>query len=650
MVFRNFSFFFTFTLFLSLAPLISQDSLQQALLTSIDDTTRVDILGELSSSYLNIDIDSSIMYAQQAVDVADGISDIERKAYMLKQVGIGYYYQGEFAPTLDYWQSSLEEFESINHPKGISNMLSNIGSVYNSTGDYITSIDYHLRTIRIAEEHDDQFRIATALQNLGAAYSNMSEYEKAKEYYIEALAKCEELEYKKGIATITMNLSEVYRNIDQFERASENIAIAKEIFEEMGDPSLPEVLIASSDLFLKKGDYESSITEAKRGYDIAYKNKSKSFMQRALLTLGNAYNAIGNLQKAKSSYTQSISLGKEIGVNVDLQQAYIGLVESYRGLGDDKNLISTQDELLKVNEQFFNQANKESISNLQLEFDLEKRETELALVNADNEIKSEQIAKAQLQRNSLVAIAGLLSLLLVGTVFLYRYSRRKNKVISEERGRSDRLLKNILPEDTAEELKENGVVVPKRHQNSTVLFTDFVNFSGMAEENSPETLVNSIDYYYRAFDKIIEENGLEKIKTIGDAYMCAGGLRKEKTDYSKTSQSTLNAAIGILDFVKKTNANTPQDVIPFQIRIGIDSGPVVAGVVGQSKFQYDIWGDTVNIAARMEANSEPNKINVSEHIFNTLSDKFDFFYRGTLDVKNKGAMKMYFCKSLQHQA
>ena len=650
MVYRTFRALCTSILFLACVTLSSQDSILQVLKTEIDDTTRIDLLGELSNNYLNINIDSSIMYAQKAVEIAEKISDTERKAYMLKQIGIGYYYQGEFVPTLDFWQSSLKEFESINHPKGISNMLSNIGSVYNSTGDYITSIDYHLRTIRIAEEHDDQFRIATALQNLGAAYSNMSEYKKAEEYYVEALAKCEELDYKKGIATITMNLSEVYRNINEFDKASQNMAIAKEIFEEMNDPSLPEVLIASSDLLLKRGNYNQSIVEAKRGFDIASENKSKSFMQRALLTLGNAYMASGNLNQAKSSYSQSIVLGEEIGVNVDLQEAYVGIVDVYKRLGDNNNLISAQDELIKVNEQFYNQANKESISNLQLEFDLEKRETELALVNADNEIKSEQIAKAQLQRNSLFAIAGLLSLLLLGTLFLYRFSQKKNKVISEERGRSDRLLKNILPEETAEELKENGVVVPKRHQNSTVLFTDFVNFSGMAEVNSPETLVSSIDYYYRAFDKIVEANGLEKIKTIGDAYMCAGGLRNEASDYSQTSQNTLTAAIDILDFVRKTNIDTPADVIPFQIRIGIDSGPVVAGVVGQSKFQYDIWGDTVNIAARMEANSEPNKINVSEPIFNLLRDKFDFLYRGTIDVKNKGALKMYFCNSILHQA
>lgn len=633
-------------LFSPLRLAASQDSLKQLLQNNLDDTTRVDILGDIAMSLLGIDIDSSIYYSKKAEELATTISDIERKAYMLKNIGIGYYYKGEFVPTLDYWQASLEAFESIDHPKGISNMLSNIGSVYNSTGDYTKSIDYHLRTIRIAEKHDDEFRIATALQNLGAVYSNIGDYKKAESYYLEALSKCETLEYQEGIATITMNLSEVNRNTNQFEKAEANILRSKKIFTELNNPSLPEVLIAASDLYFKRGEYRKSISESKLGYDLAAKNKSKSFMQRALLTSGNAYNALGQFSEAKKALKESIDLGTQIGVNVDLQQAYIGLIESYKRSGDTKKLVVAQDSLLSINEKFYANSNKEKMSNLQLEFDLEKRDSELALLNADNQIKSQQIAKAQLQKNSLLAIAGLLSLLLIGTVYLYRYSQKKNKTISEERGRSDRLLKNILPEETAKELKENGVVIPKRHQNSTVLFTDFVNFSGMAEENSPETLVNSIDYYYRAFDKIIEENGLEKIKTIGDAYMCAGGLRKESSDYLRTSQNTLKAAIDILGFVRKTSKEKPTDVIPFQIRIGIDSGPVIAGVVGQSKFQYDIWGDTVNIAARMEANSEPNKINVSEHIFNTARDKFDFLYRGTIEVKNRGPMKMYFCNSL----
>jgi class 3 adenylate cyclase len=151
--------------------------------------------------------------------------------------------------------------------------------------------------------------------------------------------------------------------------------------------------------------------------------------------------------------------------------------------------------------------------------------------------------------------------------------------------------------------------------------------------------VNSIDYYFRRFDEITSKHNLEKIKTIGDAYMCVGGLPKEN---ESNAMDAVKAAHDIIAFVEETRQNPPEGVTPFNIRIGINSGPLVAGVVGTKKFQYDIWGDTVNVASRMEANCEPNQINVSENVFELLKNSLNFTYRGKIDVKNRGKMKMYY--------
>ena len=592
--------FFVLTLQLQNNLSAQRDSLTQLLKTNLADTTRIKVLDELSRSLFGLDVDSAIYFAQEAVTIGERIDDDVRKAYSLKNVGIGYYYKGEFVETLDYWEQSLSVFEKINHHQGISNLLSNIGAVYNSTGDYSTALDHHLRALRIAEESNDAFRKATVLQNVGAVYSNMEEYLKSKDYYEQALAICNELEYEKGIGIIVMNLSEVYRNTGDLDKAAALSEEAKVLFKKLNDPSLAEAMIAASDINIKRGFYKEAITEAKDAITLAKKNQTKSFMQRGLVALGRAYNKTNDLLEARKSFQGAIDLREDFGTNVDLQQAYIGLVESNRLLRDYKNQSLAQDSLLSINKQIYNIEKDDNISNLQLEFDLEKRDSELALLNAD-------IARATLRSRLLLAIAGFLVLLIGGLGYLFKYSQNKNKIISDERNKSDQLLKNILPPETAEELKKNGLVVPKRHEYTTVLFTDFVEFTKKSEAHTPEVLVSSIDYYFKQFDKIVLRNNLEKIKTIGDAYMCAGGLHTTDQDALTITKNTLNAATEILQFMESTLENPPRNVVPFQIRIGLDSGPIVAGVVGQSKFQYDIWGDTVNVASRMESNSEPNK-------------------------------------------
>ena len=193
-------------------------------------------------------------------------------------------------------------------------------------------------------------------------------------------------------------------------------------------------------------------------------------------------------------------------------------------------------------------------------------------------------------------------------------------------------------------LKESGKVVAKRFESVTVLFTDFEGFTQYAENLSPEKLVESVDYYFSKFDAIIEKYDLEKIKTLGDSYMCAGGLPFPTEDHA---YKMILVAQEILEFVQHSNRENPLNHTRFNIRIGINTGPVVAGVVGTKKFAYDIWGDTVNIASRMESNSAPGKINISENTFAIIKDSFDCEYRGEVEVKNRGMMKMYFVNGVK---
>ena len=205
-----------------------------------------------------------------------------------------------------------------------------------------------------------------------------------------------------------------------------------------------------------------------------------------------------------------------------------------------------------------------------------------------------------------------------------------------EKQKSDDLLLNILPEEVAEELKENGESKAQYFDHVSVLFTDFVNFTAISERLGVEELLDELNVNFTAFDEIMERNGLEKIKTIGDAYLAVCGLPVANP---KHAHNAVNAALEILNFVEERKANVTYGL---DIRIGIHSGPLVAGIIGVKKFAYDIWGDTVNTAARMEQNSEAGRINISLATHELVRNEFDWAYRGKIKAKGKGEIDMYF--------
>jgi predicted ATPase/class 3 adenylate cyclase/tRNA A-37 threonylcarbamoyl transferase component Bud32 len=225
-----------------------------------------------------------------------------------------------------------------------------------------------------------------------------------------------------------------------------------------------------------------------------------------------------------------------------------------------------------------------------------------------------------------------------------RVSERTTE-LQEEKKKSDDLLLNILPQDIANELKQTGHSKARSYEQVSVMFTDFKEFTRHSEKLKPEELVAEIDFCFRKFDEIITKHKLEKIKTIGDAYLCVEGIPKS-TDSSV--DNVILAALDILDFMLELKeSRSKENKNFFELRIGIHTGPLVAGIVGMKKFAFDIWGDTVNTAARMEQSGQPGKINISQSTYDLIKGKFNCEYRGEIDAKNKGKLKMYFVNSIK---
>jgi adenylate cyclase len=278
----------------------------------------------------------------------------------------------------------------------------------------------------------------------------------------------------------------------------------------------------------------------------------------------------------------------------------------------------------------------------------------------EREIQTQKasLAEAELSKKqstymrNISALFALFALVLMGLFYLrYRAKRRmandlttKNTQIEAEQKKSDALLLNILPPAIAQELKERNRVAARKYEQATVMFIDFKGFTHIAEKLSPELLVEELDLCFSNFDRIIGQYRIEKIKTIGDAYLCASGL----SDMNASPSDIVKAALEIQDFMLALKAERLSRGMPFfEARIGIHVGPVVAGVVGAKKFAYDIWGDTVNIAARLEESCETGRVNVSEDAYWLAKYEFEWQNRGKIAAKNKGMMDMYYVTSIK---
>jgi PAS domain S-box-containing protein len=258
---------------------------------------------------------------------------------------------------------------------------------------------------------------------------------------------------------------------------------------------------------------------------------------------------------------------------------------------------------------------------------------------AQNETKSGTIKYVQTTLNPILDENGEIEKLIAVESDITQI-KEQEVIIKKEKEKSDNLLLNILPNETARELKEKGRATPRLYRKTSVLFTDFKGFTKACENLTPPELVDELHMYFAEFDQIMERHFIEKIKTIGDAYMCAGGLPIRNKSHPF---NTVLAGLEIQHFMKIKAEERAKEGLPiWALRCGIHTGPVVAGVVGVKKFAYDIWGDSVNVAARMEQSGEPGKVNISESTYKFVEEFFDTTHRGKIEAKNKGKIDMYF--------
>lgn len=628
----------------ALAQDSSIDSLKNIVQTGRQDTTMVAALNALSLHLIQWEkFDAAKAYADEAITLADQLDFDKGKAYALKNKGLAEYYQSKYKEVLEFWTESLQTFESIPDTLGIANLALNLGVVYYDQGSLDKALDYYLQSLSFSEKLGDPVRITSALVNIGGVYSQMADYDKALSYYQQVEQYLPNLNNLKIQSTYLMGIGEVYSKRYDIENALKYYNEALAVNED--SPDYAHILTMIGKEERKIGNFQKAIEY----FDLAYKTAKDSDQPldqvQTLLAMGNTYKDT-EPNKALKVYQDAEKLAIEIDTNEELRDIYQGMALAYQATRDFKNAYAYQNKYLEIKDKIFNIETDDKIRGLQFDFEMDKKKAENSQLATKIEI-SDLLAK----RQKYALYASISSLVLVfvlalGSYKRYRFVKKTNKIIEAEKNRSENLLLNILPNDTALELKQFGKVKAKRFESVTVMFTDFKGFTSYSQNLSPELLVKTVDYYFSKFDAIIEHYGLEKIKTIGDAYMVAGGLPFPTEDHP---HKMVQAAFEIAQVMEDAKQCADKDIVPFEVRIGINTGAVVAGVVGTRKFAYDIWGDTVNVAARMESLSEPGKINVSVNTYLLVNDVYTCEHRGEIHVKNKGMMDMYFIHGLKEK-
>ncbi len=578
-----------------------------------------------------------------------------------------------------------------NDKKGIGTSFNNLARIYSDKNNYPLALDYYQKALKIREEIKDEKGILSCLNNIGSIYTKQANenpnskelYEKSREYYTKGLPIAKRTKNEALEASLLNNIGGTFDNQKKYKEALRYYQIALTIYEKTQNKFyLVSSYHAIGDVYMNIDDLEKAKEYQLKSLQIATEVKDKSGIGQASYGLANILMKRKQYAEALQNVLPTLSIFKETGARDKLAKSKRLLAEIYGATGDFKSAHNEFSEATALRDSIFNEANSKQMAGLEESFAVAQKEKEIQ-VQAEKQKASE--ARQKLTNYTLIAVALILFFVVVTLVFVYRsltqtkrlngrinkqvvqlkeqqeeintqneelhQSREEtmaqrdalaetNQIIEKEREKSDNLLLNILPAEVAEELKEKGSATAQHYKKVSVLFTDFQGFTKRTAGMTPQEVIGELNQCFSKFDAIIDKYNLEKIKTIGDAYMCAGGLPVAN---ETNPIDAVRAALEMQQYMEAYKVECEAKGEPyFRCRLGINTGEVVAGVVGTKKFAYDIWGDTVNTASRAESGGEVGMVNITQSTYEAVKDYFECEYRGEIEVKGKGQIKMYF--------
>ncbi|MBK9275647.1 MAG: tetratricopeptide repeat protein [Flavobacteriales bacterium] len=615
---------------------------------ALPDSARLTAIASLSWKAVFEQPDSGIALARMQLDLArrGGAPRALYTAY--NTLAVGYKLRSDLPAALDHFNRALEVARSSKDPGRTAAALSNMSTVYKDLGDLPRALELLHQSLRIDQDLGNTAGVASTYNNIGNTYKRLNEFDKALENYERSAALYNELGNAKGRASALVSIGTTHSDLGQREKAVRELQEAIAIYRDLGSRmdrgkahnNLGQVLTRMGRSAEAHAHFDTART-------VFIELDAKDPLSRNFYYSGEAYLAEGRSAEALRACRQGLALADSLGLLAqrkectDCVMRALALTGDYRGAYEaQRSFLSLDDTLDKVN-------NGREVLRLELVRDFEQQQIADSLARVKETFEQQlafdrRMADERGRRGML--IAGILLALVIAGALLnrLRYTQRSKKAIEHEKERSDELLHNILPVEVAAELKAKGRAEARTYANATVLFTDFKGFTQLSEQLSATELVDEIDACFKGLDAIVGKYHVEKIKTIGDAYMAAAGLPDPQ---ASSAADIVLAALDMRDHIAQRRTERLRAGKPaFEMRIGLHSGPVIAGIVGVRKFAYDIWGDTVNTAARMESSGEPGRVNISATTYELVKDTpgLRFEARGLVHAKGKGDLRMYF--------
>jgi len=555
----------------------------------------------------------------------DSISTPEAEALAVLSRGSAHYLRSDYSKALMYFQRGGALYEELGDSNSVAIAIGNIGLVHLSTGDYPAALEHYHRALAIHEELGDRRGVARITGNMGTVHNSTGNYLAALEQYHRALAIHEELVDRHGVARITGNMGNVRKRTGNYPAALEHYHRALAVFEELGDRR--GVAIATGNIgivHLSTGDHPAALEHCRRALAIHEE-------------LGNSSGVAGD-----TGNVLTVLISSEL---YDEADALLQAMDALQ-IGDPAIVVQREHSRASLQEHHGNIDEARAILREALliaqELTLVPEQAEFHKSLRNLALKQNDLAGYVEHNNEYTRITEEINGKDTATKLAMQGKQREIDAREREHAKHMAVLHSTLPKHIADRVAR-GETVNDHHENATVIFLDIVGFTTISDRIPSGHVVHLLEQIFTTLDAVCEKHGVIKIKTIGDSYMAV------------SFETVMNAASCALDMIASLDAlvitmppdlgdtSWTKDIGDIKVRIGMHCGPVTAGVIGTARMQYDVWGDTVNVASRMESSSEPGRIHVSEAFATALGTGVSL--RGEIEVKGKGLMKTYWLET-----